>query len=163
MRRAAAFTLIEIMLSVLVILIVVLVAVPSIDGVLADSRRRASFEKFNEFVQNARNLSLREQRPYLLAWEQDLSSGFSRTTIVLRPEETPGQDQPAGGDKRMVAGEDETYNLELPAALDPVTRKAWMFWPSGTCEPAVVSYKSPAVTWTATYNPLTGQPAFSMP
>src|SRR5437588_289644 len=34
----------------------------------------------------------------------------------------------------------------------------WIFWPSGTCEPAIVRFQGPAGSWTANYSPLTARP-----
>ena len=45
--------------------------------------------------------------------------------------------------------------LTLPAALSNKPAGEWVFWPTGTCEPAVVHFEGRAGTWTANYSPLT--------
>lgn len=160
MRRIGAFTLFEILLAVFIASLMLLIAIPSISGVISERRMRQSFEKFDELARAAQNLSLREQRAYLLVWEKKLGAGEIRTVITLRPEELRAQGETGVG-MYLEFGELESYDLELPAALDPVVQKAWMFWPNGTCEPATVSYKGQSGGWIARYNPLTTQPAFS--
>jgi type II secretory pathway pseudopilin PulG len=153
MRRAAAFTLIEIMLAVMVTLMVIFIAVPSISGVVSDNHRRESFQKFDDIARTARTLSVREQRAYVLSWE--------RSVLVLRPE-LPLNTNEANGVSFLQINKDENYDIELPAALATVAQKAWMFWPSGTCEPANIFYKGSSGSWTARYDPLTVQADFSM-
>src|SRR5471030_2793675 len=72
------FTLIEIAMSVFILLLILLLAVPSLKGVLADRRARRSLNDLNNLVRQAQELSVTERRPYLLVWT---SKG-----IVLRPE-----------------------------------------------------------------------------
>ncbi len=152
MRRIRAFTLFEILLAVFIASLMLLIAIPSIAGVLAERRMKQSFEKFDELARAAQNLSLREHRAYLLVWE--------KSAVVLRPEEARTAEDP-GGVRHLEINDAESYDLELTAALDPVAQKAWMFWPNGTCEPATVSYKGQSGGWIARYNPLTTQPVFS--
>lgn len=152
MRRIGAFTLFEILLAVFIASLMLLIAIPSISGVISERRMRQSFEKFDELARAAQNLSLREQRAYLLVWE--------KSAVVLRPEEARTGEVP-GGVKQLEINDAESYDLELSAALDSVAQKAWMFWPNGTCEPATVSYKGKSGGWIARYNPLTTQPVFS--
>jgi len=45
--------------------------------------------------------------------------------------------------------------LTLPAALTKKPAGEWIFWPTGTCEPATVHYEGRAGTWTANYSSLT--------
>jgi hypothetical protein len=47
--------------------------------------------------------------------------------------------------------------LVLPAALTKNPPPAWIFWPTGTCEPAVVQFVGRDGTWTANYSALTAQ------
>jgi hypothetical protein len=50
------------------------------------------------------------------------------------------------------------YQLRLPAALEKKPLAQWVFWPSGTCEPANVRFKGPDGTWEVNYSPLTARP-----
>jgi len=46
--------------------------------------------------------------------------------------------------------------LNLPAALRSKPAGEWIFWPTGTCEPAVVEFTGREGNWIANYSPLTG-------
>jgi hypothetical protein len=50
------------------------------------------------------------------------------------------------------------FVLNLPAALAEEHPADWVFWPSGTCEPAVVTFKGPDGSWTAKYSTLSVRP-----
>jgi len=146
-QRCRAFTLIEIIIAVAILAVVLLMAVPSLSGVLADRRLRASLDSFNNLVRQAQERSVAEHRAYLIVWgDKD---------VVVQPE-TFAKDE----EKKAVA----TFSLErgtvltltLPAALISKPAGQWIFWPTGTCEPASVRFAGRAGTWTANYSPLTG-------
>jgi prepilin-type N-terminal cleavage/methylation domain-containing protein len=146
-QRCRAFTLIEIIIAVAILTVVLLMAVPSLSGVLADRRLRASLDSFNNLVRQAQERSVAEHRAYLIVWgDKD---------VVVQPE-TFAKDE----EKKAVA----TFSLErgtvltltLPAALISKPAGQWIFWPTGTCEPASVRFTGRAGTWTANYSPLTG-------
>jgi prepilin-type N-terminal cleavage/methylation domain-containing protein len=146
-QRCRAFTLIEIIIAVAILTVVLLMAVPSLSGVLADRRLRASLDNFNNLVRQAQERSVAEHRAYLIVWgDKD---------VVVQPE-TFAKDE----EKKVVA----TFSLErgtvltltLPAALISKPAGQWIFWPTGTCEPASVRFAGRAGTWTANYSPLTG-------
>src|SRR5207302_2965116 len=61
-------TLIEIIIAVAILTILLLMAVPSLSGVLADRRLRASLDEFNNLVRQAQERSVAEHRPYLIVW-----------------------------------------------------------------------------------------------
>jgi len=103
-----AFTLIEIIIAVAILTVILLMAVPSLEGVFADRKLRASLDGFNKLVREAQ-----ERRGSALT-------------------------------------------LTLPAALTAKPAGEWIFWPTGTCEPAIVRFVGRAGTWTANYSPLTG-------
>ncbi|PYK93938.1 MAG: hypothetical protein DME36_07585, partial [Verrucomicrobia bacterium] len=73
-----AFTLIEIVITVFILMLVLLLAVPSLNGVLADKRLRRSLEGFNNLVRQAQERSVAERRAYLIVWRDK--------EVVLRPE-----------------------------------------------------------------------------
>jgi len=149
MKRAQGFTLIEIVISVFILLLLLLLAVPSLNGVLADRRLRTSIDGFNKLVQQAQQLSMAERRPYLLVWH--------RTNIELRPESfsTDEKKQPTA---TITLNRGDSYALNLSAALKKDPPAEWIFWPSGNCEPATIRYSGRDGTWTANYSPLTTQP-----
>jgi prepilin-type N-terminal cleavage/methylation domain-containing protein len=142
-----AFTLVEIIIAVAILAVVLLMAVPSLEGVLADRKLRASLDGFNKLVREAQERSVTEHRTYLIVWEDK--------DVTVQPEAFA-----KGEEKKPVA----TFELErssaltltLPAALTAKPPGEWIFWPTGTCEPAIVRFVGKAGTWTANYSPLTG-------
>ena len=53
MQRARGFTLVEIVIAVAILSVVLLMAVPSLSGVIADRKLRASLDSFNNLVRQA--------------------------------------------------------------------------------------------------------------
>ena len=149
MRRTAAFTLIEIAISVFILMLLLLLAIPSVSGVLADRRLHRSLDAMNAVVRQAQEHSVRERRPYLIVWQ--------KKSIVLRPESfVQGEsDAPLA---TLALDKGHAFLLRLPAALETNPPAQWIFWPSGACEPANVSFKSPDGSWEVNYSPLTGRP-----
>ena len=147
-RRTAGFTLVEIVLSVFILMLLLVLAVPSVSGVMADRRLRQSLDRFNDLAHQAQEKSIAEHRAYLLTW--------TSKSIEVRPEallDSDGPDPVA----RLAIGKGESYSLALPFALMKDPPAEWIFWPSGTCEPAEVTFKSRNGTWKASYSPLTAQ------
>ncbi len=149
MRRTAAFTLIEIAISVLIMLLLLGLAVPSMNGVLADRRLHRSLDAMNALVRQAQERSIREHRPYLIVWEKE--------AIVLRTA-APAKDEGDAAVATLPFKRGDAFRLTLPAALTDDPPAEWTFWPSGICEPAVVRYKGNDGAWTANYSPLTALP-----
>src|ERR1700681_4382825 len=147
MRRQHGFTLIEIAISVFILLLIVMVAVPSLTGVMADRRLRHSLDQFNNLVRQAQERSVNERRPYLLVWSHNL--------ISLRPMGAKKGD--AESDATLPLRRGDVFFLTLPAALVDAPLPQWVFWPSGNCEPAVISFKGVNGSWTANYSPLTAR------
>jgi len=142
------FTLIEIVIAVAILVVILMMAVPSLSGVIADRKLRASLDQFNNLVRQAQERSVNEHRPYLIVW--------TPKEVVVQPEAFMRDEE-----KKAVA----TFSLEygsaltltLPAALTSKPAGEWIFWPTGTCEPANVHYEGRAGTWTENYSPLTGR------
>jgi len=148
-QRLRAFTLIEIALSIFILLLLLLLAVPSLSGVVADRRLKQSLDSFNQLVRQAQERSVTERRAYLIVW--------GKSSVVLKPEIfTKDEEEKATAVLRLPKG--SWIKVSLPAALIGKPPAEWIFWPSGTCEPAVVQFRGPAGTWTADYSPLTAQP-----
>lgn len=149
MQRFRAFTLIEIALSIFILLLLLLLAVPSLTGVIASRRLKQSLDSFNQLVRQAQERSVTERRSYLIVWGKNI--------VVLRPEVfAEGDEEKPTSVFRLPKG--NLLELSLPAALTGKHPPEWVFWPSGNCEPAVVQFKGPAGTWKANYSPLTAQP-----
>ena len=149
MQRFRAFTLIEIALSIFILLLLLLLAVPSLSGVIANRRLKQSLDSFNQLVRQAQERSVTERRAYLIV--------LGKNSVLLRPEvfADDEEEKPTAG-FRLSKG--SGIKVSLPAALTSKPPAEWIFWPSGTCEPATVQFRGPAGAWTANYSPLTGQP-----
>jgi type II secretory pathway pseudopilin PulG len=148
-QRFRAFTLIEIALSIFILLLLLLLAVPSLSGVVANRRLKQSLDSFNQLVRQAQERSVTERRAYLIVW--------GKSSVVLKPEIfTKDEEEKATAVLRLPKG--SWIKVSLPAALIGKPPAEWIFWPSGTCEPAIVQFRGPAGTWTADYSPLTAQP-----
>ncbi|MEY2526086.1 MAG: hypothetical protein QOE73_857, partial [Verrucomicrobiota bacterium] len=142
------FTLLEMVISICILLLILALAVPSLNGVLADKRLRRSLNEFNDLVHQAQERSVAEHRAYLLVWgDRD---------VVLRPEIFAKEEQmkPAA---QLIMARGDALTLSLPSALTKNPPGEWIFWPSGTCEPAIVKFKSGNGAWAANFSPLTAR------
>jgi prepilin-type N-terminal cleavage/methylation domain-containing protein len=149
MLRARGFTLLEIAIAVSIMLLIFALSVPSLSGVMADKRLRRSLDGFNDLVRQAQEHSVAEHRAYLLVWgEKD---------VVLRPEAFTKDEEPKPTTEFQLERGD-ALTLALPFALSNDPPAEWIFWPSGTCEPAVVRFKGRNGSWAANYSPLTARP-----
>jgi type II secretory pathway pseudopilin PulG len=143
-----AFTLIEIVIAVFILMLVLLLAVPSLNGVLADKRLRRSLDGFNDLVHQAQERSVAEHRAYLMVWGDK--------NVVLRPEAfAKNEKAKPTAIFQLVRG--DLIQLTLPAALTKDPPGEWIFWPSGICEPAVVQFKGRDGGWTANYSALSAR------
>jgi prepilin-type N-terminal cleavage/methylation domain-containing protein len=146
-QRLRAFTLIEIIIAVAILTVILLMAVPSLSGVLADRRLRASLDEFNNLVRQAQERSVAEHRAYLIVWgDKD---------VIVQPEAF-AKDEEKKAVATFAVERGSALTLTLPAALTTKPAGEWIFWPTGTCEPAIVRFVGKAGTWTANYPPLTG-------
>lgn len=148
----SGFTLLEISLSILIAVVIMAVAIPSLSGVLGGSKAQSCFEAFDQMAQEARQRARAEERNYVIVWGRD-------RWVLMRPEQ-PANRAEAEGLRQWRIAKDETLELHLPAALTAkgATPDAiWTFWTNGVCEPAEVRYKGAAGQWAATYNPFTAQ------
>jgi len=148
-QRARGFTLIEIALSIFILLLLLVLAVPSFSGVIANRRLKESLDEFNNLVYLAQERSVAERRPYLIVW--------GKNNLVVRPEAF-AEDEEANAKAEFRLTRGSTLRLSLPVALMEKYPAEWIFWPSGACEPATVRFQGPAGSWTANYSPLTGRP-----
>jgi type II secretory pathway pseudopilin PulG len=150
----AAFTLFEICIAIFIAVMIIVAAVPSLTGVLADQKAKKLFNQFNDLTREASTRAMTERRPYVLAWDE---SG-----VTLRPQ-APANKGEADGIDRVDFGEKLAPELQLPGALEKNPPREWTFWPTGTCEPAVIICHLDNAPWTASYDPLTEQAKFSSP
>jgi type II secretory pathway pseudopilin PulG len=148
-HRFRAFTLVELALAIFILMLILMLAVPSLTGVIASRRLKQSLDEFNSLVRQAQERSVSERRPYLIAW--------GKNGVLLRPEAfAEGEEATPVAEFHLSKG--TLLKLALPAALTADHPWEWIFWPSGNCEPATVQFRGPAGAWTANYSPLTAQP-----
>jgi prepilin-type N-terminal cleavage/methylation domain-containing protein len=145
-RSRGGFTLIEIIIAVAILVVVLMMAVPSLSGVIADRKLRASLDQFNTLVREAQERSVNQHRAYLVVW--------SDKEVVVRPEAF-AKDEERKAVATFPLDHGEILTLSLPAAISK-TAGEWIFWPTGTCEPATVHFEGRAGVWTEDYSPLTG-------
>src|SRR5450755_1422204 len=132
MRRWNGFTLIEMVIAIVILMVILLLAVPSVTGVLADRRLRRSFDDMNRLVRQAQEFSIVERRSYLIVWRDK--------QFVLRPEGfLKGESRSPIATVNFSKG--DSFSLSFPNAIDEEPPSEWIFWPSGNCEPAVVKYR----------------------
>jgi len=148
-QRFRAFTLVEIALAIFILMLLLMLAVPSMTGVVASRRLNQSLNGFNDLVRQAHERSVTERRPYLIVWRKN--------SVLLRPE-VFAEDEEVKPAVEFRLNKGTLLSLSLPAALAEKHPAEWIFWPSGNCEPAIVQFKGPAGLWTANYSPLTAQP-----
>jgi type II secretory pathway pseudopilin PulG len=147
-QRFRAFTLVEIALSIFILMLLLMLAVPSMTGVIASRRLKQSLDGFNNLVSQAHERSVTERRPYIIVW--------AKNSVLVRPEAF-AEDEEVKPTAVFSLNNGTLLRLSLPAALAANHPPEWIFWPSGNCEPATVQFKGPAGFWTANYSPLTAQ------
>jgi type II secretory pathway pseudopilin PulG len=155
-KNREAFTLFELCIAIFIGVMILLAAVPSIQGVIEDQRAKKLFNQFDDLAREASSRAVTEKRAYVIEWDEDGSG------VTLHPEKPGPNDQPQPGD-HMDFGERLAPDLILPAAMTKEPPPVWTFWPTATCEPAKVICHVPAAPWTATYDPLTEQAVFTSP
>ena len=153
MSRRAGFTLLEICIALFIAMLVITMAVPSVLAMLAEDRLKASFDAFDGWVRKAREKSLTERRDCVLVWAED--------GIALVPAEARDTDAPDTEPERFVFAKGEKITIERPSALMKEPPGEWIFWRSGLCEEAVVSFKGEAGSWRVHYDPLTVRATFT--
>ncbi len=130
----------------------ILLAVPSISGLLAEQRLKQSFERLDQLVAAAKLKSVTEQRTYALAWDR---KGISVKALGTGES---GDENDAGS--RLVFAKDESFALHRTATLLKDAPTVWVFWQNGTCEPAQVAFQGKAGSWLVSYDPLTVRGTF---
>src|SRR5207245_11676403 len=76
--------------------------------------------------------------------------------VVLRPE-VFAKDEQGKVLSEFVLSRGDVLKLTLPAALTKNPPAEWIFWPSGTCEPAVVEFSGRDGAWSAHCRALTAR------
>jgi Tfp pilus assembly protein FimT len=148
--RCAAFTLLEICLTLLIGLVLITLAVPSVSGLLAEQRLHETWDRFEQLVNTARLQSIKEQQPYRLVWEKN-------RVVVEAASAKPGESK----EKSSLTMEDsENYELIRTAALINPAPQEWTFWPNGACEPVVIRYHGRSGRWRVRFDALSSRGTF---
>lgn len=129
---------------------ILMMAIPSVAGFFAGREIEAVFEEFDAMAQRASRLAAENREPYVILWEKG--------TIRLRPERIDPEEAPDESLPSVERTRKRDYRIAFPAALVAEPEPIWTFWPTGTCEPAVVEYEGPEGKWRARYDPLTARP-----
>ena len=151
MHRRAGFTLLELCVAIVIVMMVLGVAVPNVRSAMAEARMKKSFEEFDDFVRKAQMRSVAERMTVVLVWGKE--------GIDLGPERAT-QEGEEPRIEHFPFGEGRTYVLARPASLAKDPPPEWPFWRSGTCEPVVVSFEGREGRWTVRYDALTAQGTF---
>ena len=70
--------------AILSSLLLLMLAVPSLEGVLADKRLRRSLDRFNDLVRQAQERSVADHRAYLIVWrDKGVSLAFTSIRHAL--------------------------------------------------------------------------------
>lgn len=117
MQRSRGFTLIEIIIAVAILLVVLMMAVPSFEGVLRDRKLRASLDEFNKLVREAQERSVNEHRAYLIVW--------GNKDIFVQPEAFK-RDEDEKPVANFVLEQGSALTLTLPAALTAKPAGEWI-------------------------------------
>ena len=147
MERQRGFTLVEMIIAIFILLLLITLAIPSLNGVLANKRLHRSLDRFNDLVRQAHERSLAEHRAYLIVWND--------TFISLQPAAFLKTEEHQPIDTIPITRHDR-WGLELPAALLKKVPAEWIFWESGACEPARIRFAGDDGNWATEYSPLSG-------
>ena len=148
----AGFTLLEVSLAIMIALLIMAIAIPSLTGAMGKSKAQDAFSAFDDMVQEAHFRSMQEGRNYVIVWGRDKE-------VIVRPEE-PSNRGEAQGLRQWNIQKEEALELHLPAALiakGATPDAIWTFWSNGVCEPAEIRYAGAAGKWKAVYSPFTVQ------
>ena len=150
MSRRDGFTLFEICLVIVIVLLISTIALPSVRNLFEEQRLDKTFEQFDDFVRRVQMRAVKERRAMVMIWDGE--------GITVQPDEPTAED--SAGEADYFPFGDGTFALERPAALEKKPAVEWLFWRSGTCEPAIIHFEGGPGSWTVQYDPLTVHGAF---
>ncbi|MBS0657949.1 MAG: type II secretion system protein [Verrucomicrobia bacterium] len=147
-QRQRGFTLLELVVVIALIMLLLALAVPAVDGIFASGKLQKTLDTFDEFVTGVREQAVSEQRTLIIVWK--------KKEMVVLPDGLVN-DPDAEPLKTFTPGDAQTYNFFPKASLEKNPAAEWTFWANGTCEPAEVSYAGDSGTWTVSYSALAGR------
>ncbi len=141
-----------------------LIAIPSVSGMVREQKLRATFQEFDNFVRAAQNRAITDRRTYVMVWDKEgidlipLDPTAPDSELVPPPgsADAPLEEQPEEANF-FPFSEESAWSLQRPAALVKEPIWEWPFWRSGLCEPVIVHHESEAGSWSAEYSGLTGR------
>ena len=154
-RCRRAFTLLEIVLVMFLLMMLLSVGLPSMRGQLARHKLQGAFDRFDTLVVEAQKRSVTDGEPYILVWQKD--GAIRLYPVAWNADQRRTRDAAAAW---MPEGSHERYTLVRASALANHPAAEWTFWPSGNCEPVSVKYQGGGGTWEAAYNPLSARSTF---
>jgi hypothetical protein len=146
----------EVCLALAIGMMLVLLAVPSVSGLLAEQRLKHTYERFDRLVAAATTRSVAEQRAHALVWEKH---GVRLVPLESADPSPADHDIDSSSDFVGMRKPDE-LELQLPATLSRRALGQWVFWSNGTCEPATVAFHGDEGSWLVRYDPLTTHGTF---
>jgi prepilin-type N-terminal cleavage/methylation domain-containing protein len=152
-KRQSGFTLLEISLTVVIGLLMLSLAIPSMRGLFAEQRLRERMEVFEQFVGRAAALARSSRKEVRLRWEE----GGVRMVQAEAPPDDLTQPAAEGGEWFALA-KDESLELLRTAARDAKPLMEWSFWKEGVREPAEVLYNGPGGSWALRFGALLPEP-----
>jgi len=155
--RHNGFTLLEVCLALMIGLLLITLAVPSVVSVLGEQRLKRSFDEFDRFVQDAKLKSERERRDYVMAWDDKGIKLAPAGSVDDAPRKGAAKDSDTN---RFAFEKGQTFSLNRTAALTNHPTSEWIFWKSGICEPAQIAFQGNVGKWTVRYDPLTVRGVF---
>jgi prepilin-type N-terminal cleavage/methylation domain-containing protein len=160
----AGFTIIELMVAVMVGLMMLGLAVPSVRGVLEEQRLREKLASFEEMVRRSAALASKSKKEVRLIWFKDglraLTDWDQLQQAGPAGAEGPRWEQSSGGEEPVffAVGEDESLSLSRLAARNANPLSEWSFWPSGIREPVEIYYEGPLGKWGLRFSALVPDP-----
>ena len=159
------FTIIELMVAVMVGLMMLGLAVPSVRGVLEEQRLREKMASFEDVVRRAAAQAVSAKREVRLIWFEDGVRALTDWSAPKAGEESglpqrEEQAEDAGGGESVfyAVGKGEWLSLVRVAAREERPLSQWSFWPSGIREPVEVYYEGPLGKWALRFSALVPDP-----
>jgi prepilin-type N-terminal cleavage/methylation domain-containing protein len=148
----SGFTLLEISLAVVIGLMMLSLALPSMRGLFGEQRLRERMEQFEQFVGRASELARTTKMEVRLRWE---AGGVRMVPEQELPEDGAPRDE---GWDFFALEKDESLELARTAAREPNPAAEWSFWPEGVREPVELAYAGPGGAWELRFGALLAEP-----
>jgi prepilin-type N-terminal cleavage/methylation domain-containing protein len=156
-RRESGFTLLEISMAVVIGLMMLSLALPSVSGVFSEQRLRERMGEFEGMALKAASMarkSNREVRLRLVKVGKDGGVGWWMGAMEGEQEVEDG----VSGVVLELDREEKVQLNRLAARKGVVAPMEWSFWPNGTREPVELSYEGPGGKWVLRFGALVPDP-----